>query len=141
MRSGSNACRRPGRKRLKSTRARTKQCGRRASSLSSPGCMPVIGSPGRRNMGGSSTRYHEPMGKITERIEALKDAGRRTELADAAAHGQLDQVKALIQAGADVNAYDWKGETPLHCAARNSRADVVQILIETGANINAGTRA
>ena len=60
-----------------------------------------------------------------------------------AAHsGNLSMVKALLEAGADVNAHDQLGWAPLIKAAYNAEqnrgfADVVQVLIEAGANIEA----
>jgi ankyrin repeat protein len=60
-----------------------------------------------------------------------------------AAHsGNLPLVKILIEAGADVNASDELGWTPLMKAAYNPDldrgfADVVQVLIDAGANVEA----
>ena len=49
-----------------------------------------------------------------------------------------DVVKALISAGAKVNAKDKDGATPLHFAAtNNSNPDVVKALISAGAKVNA----
>ena len=49
-----------------------------------------------------------------------------------------DVVKALISAGAKVNAKTKDGLTPLHLAAyNNSNPDVVKALISAGAKVNA----
>lgn len=71
------------------------------------------------------------------------------ELLHAAASGDLERVKALIAAGADVNATDELGWTPLMKACFNDEMDcgfpeVAQALIDAGADIEAqivyGTR-
>ncbi|MBO9484096.1 ankyrin repeat domain-containing protein [Salinisphaera sp. G21_0] len=57
-------------------------------------------------------------------------------LAVALKHQHTDLVRTLIDQGADVNAADHQGETPLHNAARQRCTEVFNILIEAGANIN-----
>jgi len=46
-------------------------------------------------------------------------------------------AERLIREGADVNARDSFGMTPLHTAARAGRNDVVEVLIARGADVNA----
>ena len=43
-------------------------------------------------------------------------------------------VKALINAGAQLNVQNQDLDTPLHLAIRANRADIVHILLEHGAN-------
>ncbi|WP_174783965.1 ankyrin repeat domain-containing protein, partial [Endozoicomonas acroporae] len=57
-------------------------------------------------------------------------------LAVALKHQHTDLARTLIDHGADVNAADHQGETPLHNAARQRCTEVFNILIEAGANIN-----
>ncbi|TFD93999.1 hypothetical protein E3T61_03095 [Cryobacterium lactosi] len=60
----------------------------------------------------------------------------RRELASAAAYGQIDQVKSLLDEGADPNLVDMDGDTALVHAARGGHLDVVGLLLESGADPN-----
>jgi uncharacterized protein len=61
-------------------------------------------------------------------------------VADAAARGDREAVKALLKNAADVNAAQGDGMTALHWAAMNGDAELAQMLITAGANIKATTR-
>jgi ankyrin repeat protein len=61
-------------------------------------------------------------------------------IADAAARGDREAVKALLKKAADVNAAQGDGMTALHWAAMNGDGDLVQMLIVAGANVRATTR-
>ncbi len=61
-----------------------------------------------------------------------------TPLHSAATSSRNPDVPALLlHAGADVNAKDWAGFTPLHCAYVNSNPEVIRVLPNAGANANA----
>ncbi len=64
-------------------------------------------------------------------------AGAATTLNEAAAKGDLAQVKKLLQKGANVNAKDAFSATPLHEAAEAGHKAVAQLLVSKGANVNA----
>ncbi|WP_197502734.1 MULTISPECIES: ankyrin repeat domain-containing protein [unclassified Mycobacterium] len=49
----------------------------------------------------------------------------------------LANSQRLLAAGADVNAVDSEGSTPLHFAARGISAAVVRLLLDAGAEVNA----
>lgn len=62
-------------------------------------------------------------------------------LLDAAFEGNIEQVRQLLDSGADVNDQDrWK-QTPLILAARCGHVEVVRLLIGSGAKVNARERA
>jgi ankyrin repeat protein len=60
------------------------------------------------------------------------------ELFRATREGNTDMVKALVSSpGADVNAKDERGSTPLLEAARYGHEDICRVLIAAGANLKA----
>src|SRR5438094_2700213 len=65
------------------------------------------------------------------------DKSGSTPLHFAAAHGQLEVVKLLLAAKADVRAVTSHGNSPLHRAAREGHADIVELLLANGEEANA----
>ncbi len=59
---------------------------------------------------------------------------------EAARRGDREAVRALLKAGADVNAAEGDGTTALHWAARSGDAALVHVLVSAGANVRATTR-
>jgi hypothetical protein len=60
-----------------------------------------------------------------------------SDLVLASYEGDIDKVRALLAAGADVNAKDKDGNTPLLEATLNFHGDIVDMLLSSGANVNA----
>jgi ankyrin repeat protein len=75
----------------------------------------------------------ETVRKPTDTIEPAQPV---ESLHEAAAAGDIQQIKSLISAGADVNAKDDKGSTPLHYAVILANKDVIELLIAGGADVN-----
>ena len=51
--------------------------------------------------------------------------------------GSVERVRALIDAGADVNVRNHKGQSALHCAAKAGFVDIVALLLEHGVQVDA----
>lgn len=66
---------------------------------------------------------------------ALPSPERRQQLLfEAARLGRIDMIDPLLKAGADINAYDDRGFTPLILAAYNGQLATVEALINKGAD-------
>lgn len=55
----------------------------------------------------------------------------------AAGHGQVERAELLLRLGANVNAREFEGETPLMNAAFEGHTEMMSLLIRKGADINA----
>ncbi len=64
-------------------------------------------------------------------------AGVRTPLHNAAYEGNIAEVKRFLADGADVNAGDDQGVSPLMFAASNGRTEMIRVLLAEGAAVNA----
>jgi len=63
-------------------------------------------------------------------------AAQRPPLVDAARNVDKEQVRALVQQGANVNAADADGTTALHWASYRDDLDIADLLIRAGAKAN-----
>lgn len=57
-------------------------------------------------------------------------------LISAAKEGNITACKLLLEQGAEVNAMDEKGNTPLHYAAQGGYTELCKLLLEHGADVN-----
>ena len=91
---------------------------------------------------------HEIRGQLLEKEEyevaALIFAGlvqnlpkrRHTLLSRSAMDGYIFYIKALLNAGVDVNTLDLDGRTILHWAARNGHGHVIEMLLQHNADVD-----
>ena len=69
-------------------------------------------------------------------VRACCVAYASARLAQAADEGQAQEASYWLGRGANINAQDRFGDTPLMAAARNARPEVVRILLDRGANVH-----
>ena len=90
-------------------------------------------SPLRMSARSKGKRHLEIMHMLLE-AGAVVNESPRCALMEAAADGSVEMVAALLAAGAEVNAVDEHGWSPLMYAASSNRADSVKLLLEAGAD-------
>ena len=73
-------------------------------------------------------------------VEAPSARLAAAPVAEAASRGDLDQVRALLRDGADVNSAQGDGMTALHWAASRDDARIAKVLLYAGATVRATTR-
>jgi len=72
---------------------------------------------------------------VVQRLFQMSDVNIRakkhnqTALMLAVSHGNIEMVKMLLEAGADINIQDDDGSTALMCAAEHGRIDIVKLLL------------
>jgi ankyrin repeat protein len=71
---------------------------------------------------------------LAEEVDVDVESGGRTALHASCAECKADLVEALLSAGADHDAQNGNGETPLQVAVREEADDVARLLIESGAD-------
>ena len=74
--------------------------------------------------------------KTGEELKAAKEP-----IHAAARQGDIEAVKQHLAAGADVNAIDHEGNTPLHHAVYNDQTEIIRLLIDKGAEVNGKRKA
>jgi hypothetical protein len=86
-------------------------------------------------------KVDDPQGPLAGNAETedeeTRDPFQRTELWRAVQQRDRERVQQLLDLGAEVNAADIDGETPLHCAVRMGLKETVRQLLERGADPNA----
>ncbi|HQG27667.1 MAG TPA: ankyrin repeat domain-containing protein, partial [Candidatus Ozemobacteraceae bacterium] len=85
---------------------------------------------------GRHPRVVEDRDTLRPRSEGLPMLQQATPLHFAAQSGNISIVRALLNAGADVNARNPQDITPLHLAAWDGNAEIVSLLLERGADVN-----
>jgi RNA polymerase sigma factor (sigma-70 family) len=68
---------------------------------------------------------------------AARNAFKVAAIHAASAAGSVPIVRALLDAGADVNRAQQAGFTPLHAAAMEGRLELAKLLLDRGADVNA----
>ncbi|WP_425077752.1 ankyrin repeat domain-containing protein [Psychroserpens sp. S379A] len=71
----------------------------------------------------------------TSTKEVVAKKSKISPLCEAAAKGNVEEVKKLINNGVDVNAKS-NGMMPIHYAAKYNRVEIIKILITAGSKIH-----
>ncbi|KAL6892130.1 hypothetical protein GGI43DRAFT_196890 [Trichoderma evansii] len=78
-----------------------------------------------------------PRSELRNADDSIVTLSGKTALQRAAAEGNVEEVRQLLEEGAGVNARDKDGWTPLLAASEHGHAKVARILIEKGADLEA----
>jgi ankyrin repeat protein len=101
--------------------------------------MPKNADPHHRDRAGRTPLHYAvidaPMGVKSPSLaknpaEAAENRRKITEY-------KIENTTKLLEAGADVNARDSEGWTPLHAAAQNDSVELIGLLLDAGAEIDA----
>lgn len=108
--------------------------------ISRDGCTLYFASRRPGGSGGSDL-WQVSLGKHGAKEDSAPEDEKRQptkSLHQAAADGDLEQVRLLLSQGADVNVKDQRGRAALHRAANTGHVEVARLLIEYGADVNIG---
>ncbi len=104
------------------------------------------GSVGDRNSNASpsgsdqSTAFNDESQAGNTNRNVITEKMLDNDLLNQSGWGNAEQIRSLLRAGANVNASDSKGDTPLIIAAFHGLSETVDILLEQGADLNAKNR-
>src|SRR3990172_6173795 len=76
---------------------------------------------------------------LTFGVAQVQSQNLESVLLDAAAKGQTEFVKSLLDSGADIESKNELGATSLILASVKGHAQVVKLLLDRGADVNAKT--
>jgi len=110
-----------------------------ATLASAAHAQPVLGQNDQMIHDAARMGSGAEVAKIIKENPAMRDARTglgSTPLHLAATNPDVSAVKALLAAGANVNAKDDDGNTPLHMAAYTNRIENAKVLLEAGADVN-----
>ena len=102
------------------------------------GTKQVIGTGAGAAIGGYAGSL---IGKDEGRLAATAASGEITALHEAAAFGNADRVKQLLEGGADAGARAENGAPALQVAAKGGFTAVVRLLLKAGADVRPGMRS
>lgn len=77
------------------------------------------------------------MKKLKKALLGAPQADSAFDLHGSARAGDVDKLKKMVQAGANVNARDEGNRTPLHWAAHEGQLGCLNALLEAGADVHA----
>jgi ankyrin repeat protein len=73
-------------------------------------------------------------------VHSIAEDHLQTAFQNAIKRGDIAAVRLFIDQGADVNASDTLGWTPLHfVASENTTTEIIRVLVDRGADVNAKT--
>ena len=78
-----------------------------------------------------------PESKYNKNGNRIEEFGPDTPLFNASEKGNVEVVRMRLEAGAQVDATNYKGATPLYIASREGHVAVVHALLERGAAVDA----
>jgi len=92
---------------------------------------------GRTTLQHARTAGHKKVIAILEKEAEARDSAAGLDLWAASASGPVYRVRALIEAGAEPNARDPEGRTPLMIATDAGQSEIVALLCANGADVRA----